>query len=512
MKNKIIITVVIILWAYLAGLHAKEHRALWVLPWNITTAQQIDEIIEDAIINNQTEILAEIRYRADALYIPNKFNTTYNNPEPRSYVLKNDDFDPLDYMLSKAHANGLKVQAWICVLNVTPTEKSRLLSNYIYLNHPEWIMKDANGNRMNGSKYMGNFIDPGVMEVRNYLMNIILDIVSNYPELDGIHLDYIRYPGRNYGHSRESLTRFASEHETTKISWNDWRKKQITDFIIELRTRTNIIRPNLLITAAVIANIHEAEYDYAQDWVYWLNNGIIDRAYPMAYAKDYSVFERILNRIGESVDKEKVVIGLRAWQENFPRIDYSVDRIIEKARLVRSHDFSGIALFSYDGIKKTGYFHQLTAALFDWLDIDFDQHDEDDFISRLTSSSRWYVKADSMIFLSNSPKTLKIELYDVPEISNNNSTVQASCDNISVSKDKFYITFYFSKEKKWSWEISDLNDILLHYKTKIYPKGYYTEELVVLSEEQAIFNPGIYKLTIKDAKNKIIFIRKFMVN
>ena len=51
---------------------AKEIRSLWVTPWNLTSEAQIDEVVMDAVQNNQTEILAEVRYRADALYIPNK--------------------------------------------------------------------------------------------------------------------------------------------------------------------------------------------------------------------------------------------------------------------------------------------------------------------------------------------------------------------------------------------------------------------------------------------------------
>lgn len=483
--------------------NAKEIRALWVVPWNLTNPEQIDELILEAITNNQTELLAEVRYRSDALYIPNKTDSTYYNPEPRSYVLKNNDFDPLQYLLERAHSYGLAVQAWLSVLNATPTNKDKLKSNYVYANHNEWIMTDSYGNRMNGSNYLGYFIDPGINDVKIHLMNVILDIVENYPELDGIHLDYIRYPAKQYGYSTESVRKYNEYLKNEKITWNQWRINQITEFIRELRERVLLINSNIDITAAVIADIEDARIQYAQDWVDWVNKGLIDRVYPMAYAKDYDKFQYILSYIDYMVDKEKVVVGLRAWQENYPIVDYSVNKIIDKAKLCRKMGFGGLALFSYEGLMQSGYFPQLSTALFEWIDVS-QFEDEEDFLSQITSHYQYYAQADSN---SISAKDLNHENYSMKE----EYKPKTYFDNIVLYGGKYYISLFFEFESNWKWEILDLNNKIIYEKEHLYSRGNINEEWNGITFENKIIQPGVYIFRVKDSFDVTVNEKKFMV-
>jgi len=504
------VIVLFILAAIVTGL-AKDIRAIWVMPWNLTNAEQIDILVTDAVENNQNEILAEVRYRADALYLPNKYNSNYNNPEPRSYVLKNDDFDPLEYLLTEAHSHGIAVQAWLSVLNVTPTNKDKLRTNYIFQNHNNWIMTDSRGSKMNGNNYMGNFIDPGILEVKNHLLNVMLDIVTNYPSLDGIHLDYIRYPAQQYGHSSESVRRFNEANQTHTIKWNDWRIAQVTELIRDFRDRAVTINPELIITAAVIADFNEAKTHYAQDWVSWINTGLIDRVYPMAYAKDYSNFYNIVKNIADLTPKEKVIVGLRAWQENFPRIDYKVDRIIEKAKLCELMGFGGLAFFSYEGLKNTGMFPELMVALYDWQDMDFDANDEDSFITKVTSKYRYSIDKDSIEVTSAHDKYRSVKLQtDDSELTKSTKPL-AYFDSIILKGNIYYLTFYFERERKWKWEIIDVKNEVLFEKEHVYPRGYYTEEWNGSGKGGQVITNGIYTLRVKDSSGKVVNEKKFIV-
>ena len=116
-----------------------EVRSLWVLPWDIKSPESIDRLISDAVQNHQNELLVEVRYRADALYTPQKAGFLYSNPEPRSYILEEDGFDPLDYLIRQAHAHNLDVQAWVIVFNATPLKQELVANNYIYQNYPHWF-------------------------------------------------------------------------------------------------------------------------------------------------------------------------------------------------------------------------------------------------------------------------------------------------------------------------------------------------------------------------------------
>jgi uncharacterized lipoprotein YddW (UPF0748 family) len=489
---------------------SSEIRALWALPWDISNPDKIDQLVSDAVENNQTEILAEVRYRADAMYIPNKSDSLYYNPEPRSYILPDNDFDPLEYLLTKAHEQGLQVQAWISTLNATPTNAVYLRSNYIYVNHPDWIMNDINGIRMRASDYMGYFVDPGIPDVKFHLMNVVLDIVNNYPELDGIHLDYIRYPAKKYGYSTESIERFRGKNKTQEIDWNDWRISQITDFIRDMREMALAINPKILITAAVIADIDEAKNDYAQDWVNWINEGIVDRVYPMAYRKDYDHFYDVIADIVEQTPKENVIVGLRAWQEK-GESNYKVERIIDKANLCRLMGFGGIALFSYEGIKKCGYFPMLKQALFNYVVSDTTGLLEEDFISTLISSLEYTPLRDSL-------KSGENDYHSTPNYISDNQTeqdtalVKTFCEIISFSRDSYSLSFYFEDTKDWRWSILDVNSKLLFTKKRTYPRGYFVEDWNGIAIDGAVIQPGVYTLIMCNENEETVFEKRFVVN
>jgi uncharacterized lipoprotein YddW (UPF0748 family) len=492
-------------------INAAEIRSLWVTPWSLTSPAQIDDVINDALSNNQNEILAEVRYRADALYIPNKFNSQFNNPEPRSNILPDNDFDPLGYLLDKAHENGIYVQAWISVLCATQTSWDLLRSNYIYVNHPDWILTDTYGRKMNGRNYMGNFIDPGILEARSHLVNVMLDIVANYPALDGIHLDYIRYPAIQFGHSSESLNRYRTTIQDTAMTWNDWRILQVTDLIREFRGKALQLNPRLLITAAVFADTYEAKVHLAQDWIQWLQDGIIDRAYPMAYSKRNNNFQRVVENIAESTDKSKVVIGLRAWQEYYPRVDYKVEQVIDKARLCREMGFAGLALFSYDGIKKSGFFPELTNAIFDPLEPDDAFNPEEDFLTKITGGTYDGNYPDTLDIHVSDTATTNVKILEDINKSNYSEQSKSYFDSIEFQGAKYLVTFYLESEGIWEWDILDENATIVYKTQKVYPKGYYTEEWSGLNSENKPISPGVYTLRLSNVGNVLVDRKKLLI-
>jgi uncharacterized lipoprotein YddW (UPF0748 family) len=344
-----------------------EIRSVWVLPWDITTESAIDQVINTAVDCNQNELLVEVRYRADALFDTSQGAYLYPNPEPVSYILNNSSFDPLTYIIQQAHNNGLAVQAWIVVFNATQTDHYLIRQNYIYNNHRNWITYDKNGYQMNNGYRYGYFIDPGIPEVQEYLLNIVGNIAAGYPELDGIHLDYIRYPDADLGYhpiSQELYRAYCLNQ--MDITYNEWRIMQINNFVEKAYHLIKEINPSLLLTAAVFADIADANVSYAQDWQSWLKNGIIDRVYPMAYDINYAKFSKHTEQMKLLNFDSKIVIGLRAWNENGSSLaigkgaSYNVQNVARKIDLAREQGFAGISLFSYSGLIKGNAWAQLT--------------------------------------------------------------------------------------------------------------------------------------------------------
>lgn len=348
-----------------------EIRSVWILPWDISSPAAVDEIVQGAIDNNQNELLVEVRYRSDALYDTSLGADQYPNPEPRSHVLKNDCFDPLKDVLIKAHAKGLQVQAWVIVFNATPLDNSLIQQNYIYKNHRDWITQSSSGSKFNGSNQFGYFLDPGVPEVQDYLLSVLSNLAAGYPELDGIHLDYIRYPESNLGYHPISVLRYEEYcRNQSEITFNEWRIMQISSFVEKVYGRMKEINPRLRLTAAVFADIADANVAYAQDWPDWLRRGIIDQVYPMAYNVRFDRHRSQLERMKLVGTDERIIIGHRAWDDkgrslaNLNGGYYNISDLVKRIDLARELGFGGVAMFSYAGLKVGNAWQKLTPQSF----------------------------------------------------------------------------------------------------------------------------------------------------
>lgn len=359
--------IIIILMICLCSLASAEVRSVWVLPWDITSPAQIDEVIATALASNQNELLVEVRYRSDALFDTSRGASQFPNPEPRSHVLDSGSFDPLAYVLEKGHAAGLKIQAWVIAFNATPLDAKLLQRNYMYTNHRDWLTCDINGSTLNGDVQFGYFVDPGIPEVQDYLLDVMCNLVAGYPDLDGLHLDYIRYPDKRLGYHPISVARYNDYvNSGNDITFNEWRILQVTGFVHRLRGRLREINDNLMLSAAVFAEISDANVAYAQDWVSWLQAGLVDRVYTMAYNTDFNVFKRQAQQWKHIGKDDAIIPGLRAWDANgrslavSSRNGYNVSDIALRIEHTRLLGFGGNALFSYPGLKVGNAWEQLT--------------------------------------------------------------------------------------------------------------------------------------------------------
>jgi len=448
----------------MGGIQA-EIRSIWVLPWNIQSPQAIDQIVQNAIDSNQNELLIEVRYRSDALYFPNRNNSDFCNPEPRSYILGNTNFDPLEYSIRKAHQHGIRIQAWVVVYNATPLLYEQLHQNYIYRNHHDWLTRDSQGNMMKSREQYGYFLDPGIPGVQDYLLDVFSDIVVNYPDLDGFHLDYIRYPGKDWGHHPTSISRYRTAKISRPMSWNEWRIAQVTDFVQKLRKRLLTLNPQLILSAAVFPSIYEARTLYAQDWFDWLNRDLIDYAYPMAYNVKFDVFTRDLDLMLQGDLEDKIVVGLRAWNtagkallhQHSPR--YNISHIEERISHLRSKGFAGIALFSYEGIIRGSALSVLAERAYS----------ESSLLPELSPTVDLPVSGDILI---------------------------------SKVKDAFVLDIVLPDSGKWTWELRDHNLAQVYQRYRYYHKGLNRDLFLPTMANGMPLAPGTYHLTLLSGDKK----------
>ena len=505
--KRILITLIIL--GIALGLSA-EIRSLWVLPWNMQSPQAIDQVIADAVYAHQNEIMLEVRYRSDALYTPNRLNTDFRNPEPRSYVLKDDGFDPLAYAIARANEHEIKVQAWVIVFNATPLDAKLVQKNYIYQHHPEWITYNERTERMRSSAQFGYFIDPGIPEVQDYLLNVFSDIVSGYPELYGLHLDYVRYPDAVWGYHPISKRRFSVEGKG--FSWNQWRMQQVTEFVAKCRDRVKSINPQIMLSAAVFADIYDARTSYAQDWYSWLQQGLIDRAYPMAYQMNLGIFERQMQDMSQNCNAKDIVVGIRAWDPqgkslmDTEHLRYSINDVAERIRVIREYDFAGIALFSYEGLKVGNALQYLgNLAYFEAPELVCEPLLSREAIDYPIPEQNWPAEFNQTPAPQHpSPEQSQIPAPTHPGLGKSQTSalqpltidIQSVEASFGVDQDMYVIHLKIPEEGRWLWELHNEKQKRVYHRYRYYSKGDNEDYWDGMLDSDAYILAGRYKLIL----------------
>lgn len=147
-------------------------RALWVDPSGFGTSQTVDQMISKCQRAGINTILPDIMIGGTVYF---------KSPHFIGKVLANEQFDPLGYMIKKAHAVGIKVQAWSCVYYGKPLKD-------------EWVSQSLDRNAQTQT-----FLSPAHPEVNPYLLSVLKDLLSY--DIDGIHLDYTRYCNAAFDYS-----------------------------------------------------------------------------------------------------------------------------------------------------------------------------------------------------------------------------------------------------------------------------------------------------------------------
>ncbi len=355
----------------------EETRALWVVRHAISTPGRVDEVVEVASQLNINTLLVQVRGRGDAYF------RSEITPRAEELEATSPDFDPLDRIIRRAHAQGLEVQAWINVYLVWSAGELPRSPLHVVNAHPDWISVRADGRRLvemlpedfEDQKLEGMYLAPGNPNVKRHLREIVREIVSRY-DVDGIHLDYVRYPEPAVGYDGATRTAFQQEFGIDPIQienpdsslldvigaeqipdlrarWIQWKRDQITDLVRDLRRDLDLTRRKLKLTAAVIADQNAALNRHGQDWPTWLREGIVDAVIPMCYGTSTPIVQRQIAAALSIPTERHVYAGIALYNEG-------ARDAAEKIRIARRLGVDGIALFSYDSlVGHAGYMRQM---------------------------------------------------------------------------------------------------------------------------------------------------------
>jgi uncharacterized lipoprotein YddW (UPF0748 family) len=191
--------------------------------------------------------------------------------------------------------------------------------------------------------------------VAAHLDAVVRELVRGYP-VDGLHLDFVRYPGPDYDYSRAALEAFRrirggdadllSGPLRDPQGWDAFRRERLTRLVARLTASARAERPGLRVSAAVAPDEAHAVSQRFQDWPRWLAEGHLDAICPMAYTPDSRLFRAQIERaVARTAPKAAVWAGIGAYR-------LTVDGTVEKIRLARQAGAAGILVFSHESLAR----------------------------------------------------------------------------------------------------------------------------------------------------------------
>jgi uncharacterized lipoprotein YddW (UPF0748 family) len=342
-------------------------------------------MVDGAIRAGFTPLFVQVRGRGDAFYAAGL--------EPRAAELAGQpaDFDPLATTLALARPAGLDVHAWVNVNLVSSAATVAKTAPHVAVRHPEWLMVPralatelarvphrspayvptlARWTRAASDRVEGLYLSPVHAEARAHTVGVVRDLATRYA-LDGIHLDYVRYPAEDFDFSAGALAAFrASRLAATPLAerrrldrsattdaaawaiaqpreWAMFHRDRLTALVAEIREAVHDVRPEAQLTAAVLPSAAEARARKMQDWALWTQAGYLDALCPMIYTSNTSDFATALADVQTSAGDTPVWAGIGAYR-------LSVETTATHVRLVRERQLPGLVLFSWEQITDRG--------------------------------------------------------------------------------------------------------------------------------------------------------------
>lgn len=257
-----------------APLH--EVRAVWLttvggLDWPHTYAHtpatmrrqqaELCALLDRLVAANINTVLLQARLRA---------TTIYASPyEPWDGCLSGTPgtgpgYDALAYAVQECHRRGLQIHAWVVAI---PAGRPWALgAKRLRSTHPELLRSTKDE----------VWLDPAATGTATYVADICRDIAERY-DVDGIHLDYIRYPDV----IRQRVVDGAAAREN------------ITRVVRAVHKAVKAVRPDIVLSCSPVGKYADTQRQWSHGWnardavfqdaAAWVRDGLMDALFPMMY-------------------------------------------------------------------------------------------------------------------------------------------------------------------------------------------------------------------------------------
>lgn len=270
-----------------------ETRGVWVTRFAYASADDVRRIVNTAADNHFNAVYFQVRGNGDAYYRSNLVPWWKGGGRDLG---EDPGWDPLQTAIDAARARGIELHAYINAMSgwtktgTTPNPIPAVPAGapeHILTQHPDWVCKDASGVDST-SEYTYIAAEPGYVA---HFADVVEELLENY-EVDGIHMDRIRTPGRGFCHTPTLDQMFAQQYPGGGTAeFAAFQRAQIDAVVEAVYQRVLAVKPSVIVSAAVWGiyerlpgcSTSQGYADYHQDSLGWMSKGIIDQLNPMTY-------------------------------------------------------------------------------------------------------------------------------------------------------------------------------------------------------------------------------------
>jgi len=313
--------------------YKREFRGVWIatvanIDWpskqGLSTEQQKNELLK--ILNAHQKqginaVMFQVRPAADAFYP--------NCDEPWSQYLSGIQgqcpmpfYDPLYFAIVECHKRNIEFHAWFNPYRATfDSNDSIIINNHITKIKPEWFFT------YEGKK----LFNPGLPEVRDYILKIILNVVDNY-DIDGVHFDDYFYPYIIKGEIIKDTETFIL-YNNGIANIKDWRRQNIDTLIHTLNDSIHAHKKYVKFGVSPFGiwknkaqdpegsdtRGGDSYYEIYADSRKWIKNNWVDYLNPQLYwsfTTKAAPFANLANWWGNNAYSRHIYIGHGAYRVN----------------------------------------------------------------------------------------------------------------------------------------------------------------------------------------------------
>lgn len=223
----------------------REFRGVWIatvanIDWpskkglsSPTQQQEFQSLLDKHQKNGINAVFVQVRPSSDAFYrsrfeLWSLWLTGKQGAEPTPF------YDPLSFMIEESHKRNIEFHAWFNPYRATfDTISANVSPTHITFQKPDWFLTY-------GGKKLFN---PGLPQVRDYITQVIMDVVKNY-DLDGVHFDDYFYP---YAVANDTLRDDSTfvYFANGIVSKEDWRRENVNKLIQMVSDSIQRVKPHV---------------------------------------------------------------------------------------------------------------------------------------------------------------------------------------------------------------------------------------------------------------------------